>query len=259
MFFGFGFGIRGNTPRQRAAPYADNTALLAGLGSDLYEFWDADVLASFNITSANNVQAWTGLKQGLAPFQNTEANKPQYAATGWNGAKPALSFNGVAQRLQSTLAGQLPIGSTPCEIWGLASQDSVGTTTRLVQWGSSATGAQTTILHTQTSSIHRLRATGSDGVASNSAIGPPNSAAPGTKFQFRGIIGPTTVELGYDTPEPGSSVANVLSGVSGTSIAIGSSVGGGSPWQGLIRKLLITKPLTVAQVDSLYGYLQAAK
>lgn len=90
-----------------------------GLGSKLFEAWDAEHGPGLTLASGA-VTTWASVRSGLAPTQGTAAARPAFSPTGLNG-RPEVTFDG-ADELTVAGVGDLPIGTTPCEIWGLVRQ-----------------------------------------------------------------------------------------------------------------------------------------
>jgi hypothetical protein len=93
---------------------------IAALGSDLLGYFEARRPDSITL-NAGAASEWRCLKTGFAVQQATGSAQPAYSANGFNG-DPCLTFDGVDDCLLG-VNHPYPIGTTPCEIWSLFSQD----------------------------------------------------------------------------------------------------------------------------------------
>lgn len=102
------------------------------LGAKLFAWYDAQDAASIT-QSSGAVSQWTDKSgNGNNATQGTAGNKPSYSATGWNGTKPGITFDGTNDYL--TTATTIPYnGATGVAIWVAAR--STGTAARAMIGG----------------------------------------------------------------------------------------------------------------------------
>lgn len=84
------------------------------LGAQCIDMLDAE--RSDLITIATGVSSWAGVKGVLTVVQGTSGNQPSYSSTSFGGGA-SVNFDGINDYLEMTLAGQLPTGNDPGEIW----------------------------------------------------------------------------------------------------------------------------------------------
>lgn len=236
--------------QQQAAPA--NPWTPAKLGADLLGFWDAENFASIT-QAAGLVSSWVdSTANAYAVVQATDANKPTYAAAGFNG-RPALTFDGAATflRMASTPFPLLALGS---EIWGLASQnipDANAATATLASYGAAAALiGNRRIARAVTAAVSK---------ASCSAGTPMVDAGPVDyvgNHLVRFSVAPTQSILSVDgianapiLNVPATTAANVTIGASGVAIPT-------QFWNGATNAIIVTNPLTDANAALLTAYLK---
>ncbi len=236
--------------------WADLAAVIAGLGTDLYEVWDADVLASFTLVTVDHISAWVGQKAGVSIAQGTDARRPQYLPTGWNGAKPCVFYEGSALRnLVTTSFTVIPTGATPFEVWALFDEPDVAGTKVMLQWPNNTAGQNVAVSFFKTATGNRLIVGGMSGGV-NVSINVAEAAL--GKHIGRGRWEAAALYGGMDDAYPFNkmpSIAQVLAAAATGTFALGSQASNGAFWGGSIRKLFITKPLTDSEAAALYNYL----
>jgi hypothetical protein len=94
--------------------------MIESLGTVPLAWWDA----SYGVTvTGAGVSSWEDRVGGYKMLQATDASRPAWSATGFNGA-PGLTFDGTDDHL--LLASQpFPSGAEPCEVWAVVQQDAL--------------------------------------------------------------------------------------------------------------------------------------
>lgn len=96
----------------------------ASLGSSLLAWWDAEH-ADRITRSGGLVSSWTDVVGGYTLTQATEAAKPTYSATSFNG-QAGITADGTDDELTGAFPGSFPTGATAGEIWVVTDQQSLG-------------------------------------------------------------------------------------------------------------------------------------
>lgn len=223
----------------------------SSLGTDLYEGWDANDTALIT-ESSGSVSAWTGNKLGVTISQATEAFKPVYNATSFNGA-PGIAFDGSDDFLAHLSTTGLPTGTTAFEIWALVQQDALvaDTTSRTcVGYGASSAGSACQI---------RRRVSGGQNqvVFLTSGTGTVETT---TSFSSRHAIralaqNALRVEIDGTASTPGSATHNL----GDTRLRFGATAvtTAAEFWEGQIAGIWITKLLDSTQAALMLAYLTA--
>lgn len=241
MRLGVGLGM---TARGRAfAPPA--------LGAKLYAWWDAST--GITVTGAG-VSSWVDRKGGYDMVQATDANRPAWSATGFNGA-PGLTFNGTSHRL-SLESQPFPSGASPCEVWAVVQQDALAAdaTNRMVIAYGGATGltARQTF-RTVVTGTNRLGCAVGTGAA---ALTASNTAA---EFSSRHVVrltfGATSTGLSLDGSAPASLSAVPSTGTVRVRIGASQADTPAFFWQGKIRDVIVTQLLTADQAAAMHRFL----
>lgn len=223
---------------------------IAQAGEFFYDLWDAE--RTDLITIATGVSAWAGSKAGLVVAQATGSAQPSYSTNSFGGGA-CVTFDGTDDFLSLTLAGQLPAGSVPCEMWALCSNLTADDTRLTIGYGNTAAIAGSRHL-----GITASKARAAADTAANAPVGT-RRVRDGRRFILRGIYASNSVSVNLGHPISGfdgCSVATTLNTVA-TRLRIGSSTGGaaGSVWLGSIALVAITRPLPPSLARSFWGYL----
>ena len=240
--FGFGCVVHPWTPFQ--------------LEGDVYAWWDASQTSSIEM-SAGLVSGWTDRIAGVTVGQSTTGYKPTYDPAGIDG-RPAILFDGIDDYL-SAASAPFPGGTTPCEIWALADQQTSDADTvsrRIGGYGDTATfnsnGRQLI--------KGRVGATNTAGIIVGTGASSINARTDSVATLFngvhvvRGIVGADSAQSEIDGLA-GSIAASVPATTSSaTVIGVGLDLLTG-PWKGYINSFLITKPLSAEKAAALYGFL----
>jgi len=219
------------------------------LGSKLKAWWDPP--GGGNITlNGSGIASWTDKVGGYGLSQATAAKQPTYSATGFTGGLACATFDGADDYLElGPVPSGIPTGAAPSEIWASCSQDILAADTRTtfaVAYGGAFT-TQRRLARVVTGGVNQF-------AISSSAVG--TATAPG---DFTGVHVLRAVFNGGDQAEmdgvAGTPVAKTLS-TSTTLLRLGLSTGSTTGcWEGPIRQVLITDPLTTDEAALLLGYL----
>lgn len=222
-----------------AEPFVPTTDLAA----KLIAWWDAADLADGAVSS------WVDKISSINPVQATGANQPTRAATSFNTTFPGVTFDGTADHLGVTIVGSpLPTGSTPGEIFVVATgTDQAGVNT-LVSYGDNAGGSR------------QLRRAGTEVLQLNDASSTLSGTVAATTTPFIGSgFWKGTEQRGYlnGTPFTNNPGTIVSLNTAINRIRIGSNIGNtaSSFFGGVIAQVMITLELTAAERDKLTGWL----
>lgn len=221
------------------------------LGADLLAWWDA---AQGITVTGSGVSSWVDRKSGYTLAQATDANRPAYSATGFNGA-PGLTFDGTTHRL-SMESQPFPSGANPCEVWAVVQQDALAAdaTNRMVMAYGGATGltARQTF-RTVVTGTNRLGCAVGTGAA---ALTASNSNG---EFSSRHVVrlafGATSTDLSLDGGTAASLSATPSTGT--VRVRVGSSQADTPAffWQGKIRDVIVTNLLSAEKAAFLETFL----
>lgn len=225
------------------------------LGASLIAWWDAQ--RSDLITHvAGAVSSWKDIVGAYDAVQATAGSKPVYSASSFNGAWGGVTFDGTDDRLAvaGTLNVAIPTGAAASELWALTSQDALvaDTTSRTVfSYGGSSISLRR-LERIVTTGVNRARLGVGTGAAGQ--VATHATADLSGRHVMRGIVGATISELDIDSVA--GTPASIVPGTTTIGLSIGSSSNSASAfWTGIVSAALITLPLTTAQADQLYAYL----
>lgn len=221
------------------------------LGDSLLAWWDSSEGVSL---SGSQVNAWSDKKGGYNAAQGTSAARPLWSSTSFGG-QPGLTFDGIDDLLNME---SLPFltGAASGEIWATAQQDALVADTgarRLISIGG-ATLSSRYIRRFVSSGANRIHALVGDGTSLVQSGIPAIDAS--SRHVVRGIFTATSVQAGVDGTL-GTSAA-VVPNTPATRVNIGassSSAIGAEYWQGKIRDIIVTAPLTTEQATQLRTFL----
>lgn len=226
------------------------------LGSSLYAWWTADRADLITLSGAS-IASWRDVVAGYDAVQVLGTSQPSYSATSFNGA-PAATFDGIADELTCTDVAMilaLPDGAEPGEIWGIFQQDALAADTTLravVGYGGILNAARIQRRNVD-AGVNRLRTTTGTGAAN---VNNDNvSVNLSSRHVGRSIFTATTISTQVDA----GAVSTPNAAVSATAtsrlrIGANSTAVAGNFWQGQIRDVLVTAPLTVAQAALLNAW-----
>lgn len=233
--------------------YGSSYDPIAALGSDLAGYFEARRPDSMNF-NGGAASEWRCLKTGYAVQQATGAAQPAYSANGFNG-DPCLTFDGVDDCLLGT-NHPYPIGTTPCEIWSLLSQDApaADAVQRYAIGYGEGSAYQRTISRSQGAGpVNRARTTIGNGTT---AVGQTHSADFSSRHVVRQVLTATDVVTWIDGVAMASSA--VVPDVRATRFRLGSFINTGTSnfWWGRQAAHLITAaPLSSDKAAALQAWL----
>ena len=222
-----------------------------GLGASLLAWWDAST--GVTVTGAG-VSSWVDRVGGYDLVQATDAARPTYSATGFNG-DPALDFNGTSHFMNlEGVPGSFPTGAAPSEIWFVGQQDALaaetGVTRPMFAYGSAGAG-QRSLFRLVTGDTNRahlnMGATVSDTVVDFSS-----------RHVVRAQFGATS-SISVDGQAETSALSTLASGT--TRVRLGCNLPDTPTvfWNGKVRDLIITTALSAAQATALQTFLLARR
>jgi len=226
----------------------------------MYGWLDAEKAET--ITQAGGaVSSWVDTVTGTAFVQATEASKPGYSATGFDGRRPGLTFDGTADHVAYTAGAIAWPNSGAFEIWALVDQQEVessNATRQIVGWPNVGAGGLTLGRPNGVGAGgNKLRAIVGDGAATVNADG--GSAFSGLCVARLRCDGSTATAYVNGTAGSTASVVPSFSGA--TRYRIGSAQGS-SPsqyWKGSINCLLVTALLDDRWAIPLLAHLNARR
>lgn len=221
------------------------------LSSSLLAWWDSSYGVSL---SGSQVTAWADRKSGYSVTQGTAAARPLWSATSFGG-QPGLTFDGTDDLLNME---SLPFmsGATPGEIWAVVQQDALVADTgarRLISIGG-ATLSSRYIRRFVSGGVNRIHSLVGDGTSLVQSGIPAVDAS--SRHVVRGIFTATSVQAAVDGTA--STSAAVVPNTPATRVNIGassSSAIGAEYWQGKIRDVIVTLPLTTTQAAQMQAFL----
>lgn len=229
----------------------------SSLGASLLAWWSADRSDLITLLGSA-VTSWKDVVGGYDATQGISASRGLYGPGSFNGS-PGVTFDGVDDQFTCTtsaLISQLA-ALTATEMWGLVQQDaptSDGNNRIIIgQSVSNATNSRY-LFRRIAASINRLGVQCGNG--SSSVVSNEGTIDFTGRHVARGVFGPTTTAAEIDGV---SSVPSVVSPFVG---AISVIIGGRTSdlfWQGVMRDVLITRPLDVDQASKLTSYLNARR
>lgn len=219
---GLGLGFADNVKTSAWSPLTDPATLA---------WWTADRADLITLSGAKVTQ-WLDAKAGNPLVQATDAARPLYSATSFNGA-PGVTFDGTAATMSTTT---IPLANDqPGEFWAVLSQDALvaDATQRAALYQGSGASTARGVRRIVSGGVSRLRVVASNVSATQTA----------GVFEGRHVIR-SKFETAQITP--------VMDGVAGTPVAftpavdaaafiVGSYVGS-LFWQGSIRDVWVASP-----------------
>lgn len=227
------------------------------LGSKLLAWWDA----SFGISlSGNQVTAWADRKSGYSAVQTTSAKRPVYSETAFGGA-PGVNFDGIDDfLLLAPLPLVFPIGNDGSELWSVAQQNKLSantTTGRIASYGGDSFSLSRYIRRSVSVGVSRAGSDYGDGTGSVRAT-DFNVVFEG-RHLIRGVFDSVRTGVAVNAAIVGgfSSATTPATGNSRFVIGSGNSnaTAPGDYWEGPLRDLLVTSPLTDDEARRLAAFL----
>ena len=229
------------------------------LGDDLLAWWTADDANTVTLVGSA-VSAWRDKKNGYELTQSLGAARPAYSATSFNG-KPGLSFDGVDDRLSEESVFSFPIGSAGGEIWGVIQQNAAAAdagTKVMLSYGGSSSAVRRGAGRIAASGVNR----GQVDVGNGSVVSGANNLLVDLsgRHVLRGKIEPTVCSVDVDTTPAASSTSVIpATGTVRTRIGAISNTSASNFWNGLMRDVIVTQPLSAGKASDLLSYLLARR
>jgi len=225
----------------------------ADLDTLLIDAWDAESSASLTLVGSN-VSQWSSIKGATPAVQATDANRPVYSATSFNG-RPGLTFDGVNDSLTSTGVGLLPTGASPGEIWVLADQTTLvaDTATRfLLAYG--ANGAfQRQVLRSVISGANVAQ--GGYGDGTTQVVSPASGDFSG-KSVVRTIFGAASVGASLNGGSVNTVAVTPNTGTERIRFGARANTAASAYSQMVLAGVWFTGPLSDAQTAQMTAYLK---
>lgn len=246
MLLGLGLGM---TIGRGRAPWAPSQ-----LGASIYDYWDAEQPSTLTL-GGSAVAAWASVKNGYSASQATEAAKPVYSATSFNG-RPGLTFDGTDDVLTLASGANFPTGASPVEIWVLVDQQALPADTGnrdLFSYGN-ASASSVRVARAVNAGTNVVSVQVGNGTTS---VGASNSANLSGRRTIRGIIGPTGTVVEVDGVA--GPAASVTPSISIARIRFGAGPAGvaGAFLQGQLSFIAVTMPLSASDAAQMLAYLRA--
>jgi len=220
------------------------------LGPSLLAWWTAD-RADLITLSSTAVTSWKDVVADYDAAQGLSAARPLYSATSFNGA-PSVIFDSVDDEL--TLASQpFPAGASPSEIWAIVQQDALAadaTVRAIAGYGGAASTARRGIERAVVAS-NLARATAGNGAAPVSATDIVDFSG---RHVVRGAFSAIDETIATNGGAPVSAAVVPATGASRLRIGALSNSTPGNFWNGKIRDVLVTGPLTTDQAAALLAW-----
>lgn len=211
------------------------------LSGSILAWWDAGV--GITVTGAG-VSSWVDRISGLELVQSTDANRPAYSATGFNGS-PGLTFDGTADYL--SMESQ-PFGSDDgnFEVWAVLQNDAAGATTG--NKFAVTIGAPSASGNMVRNTNNVMRST--TGVAVAEATGPFAS-----RHLARSIFKTGLASIQMDGGTAVTAVVDPAIGSTRTRVGSNISDTAGAFWHGKIRDVIVTRLLAEEDATLLETFL----
>lgn len=224
----------------------------AALGASLLAWWDAN-RSDLITQSSNKVSSWLDIVGGYNVVQATDANRPVYSATSFNGY-PGLTGNGTSQYLRlATVPAGIPTGANPSELWVLVDQTALvaDATTRIAFGYGNLSSTYRTVQRAVISGANRAQATIGSGAGSSNAAN--SSVDFSGRHVVRLIVSATASQPDVDAIA-GSS-ASIVPGTASNFLTLFATPAAVNWWQGVIAAVLVTAPLSASEAVQMYAYL----
>jgi hypothetical protein len=237
-----GDGLMSTLPTRRGVVAASGAALWTPLNVSPYALWDAEEDTSITLVGSK-ASAFVDLTANAYSLgQGTDANRPTYSATSFNG-RPGLTFDKAGPNFMSrTGLGSLPTGATACEIWIICDQTLAAADTALgviFDYGSSPNGLRR-VERAVVSAVNRARTVIGNGAGSNTVTNS-NTAFSGRQA-VRARIGAAATQVDVSGTAGASSA--VTPNTAAGNILLGRATGGSAPFAGVINAVIVTPALT---------------
>lgn len=223
------------------------------LGSSLLAWWRTDRPDLITHVSGA-VSSW---KDTVAAYDAAQsgAGKPTYSAASFNGF-PGITFDGTDDEL--TLASQpFPSGANAAEIWAVVSQSALAadtTTRQLFGYGGTSNATRRAVVRRVSGGVNRF---GAD-IGDNSVAQPINDAAVdfSGRHVLRVAVGATSTSVAINSGTPTSGSAVPATGTTRARIGASTANTPANFWNGIVRDIIVTGPLSANQAYRLGRWLQ---
>lgn len=223
------------------------------LGAKALAWWTAD-RSSLITLSGSQVTSWKDVVAGYNCIQAVSGSRPLWSATSFNGA-PGVTFDSADDEV--TLTGvpvTFPTAAAPGEIWGILQQDALpadASTRRLFAYGGSTNNDSRYATRTVAGGVNRGGLTAGTGASTVSAA--ETTVNYNTRHVQRSVITGSQIRLAVDNGAMTPDVACVPS-TGTTLVRIGASTSGIGFWNGKIRDIIVTSPLTTDEAAALLAW-----
>lgn len=236
MGIGLSLGRLGGSRYKRGFPY--NIGFPYSLNDKLLADWDA----YYGVTvTGSGVSSWVDRKSGYAVVQATDASRPPYSATGFNGV-PCLTFNGTSQNLRMA-PHPFPLDDGNFEIWAV-----------LANVQPSDAGNRFAVQFSGTASLVRQASNSLNAVAGG-AISGGGTLSTNSRHLGRAVI-QTGFVTGYMDGVSGGGPTVSNPAITGDAMAIGSAnTGAAAFWNGSMHRVLITSLLSADEATAMNALL----
>lgn len=214
------------------------------LGSSLLAWWAGD--RSDLITSSAAVSSWRDVKNAYNMAQGAGASQPAFSSSSFNGLA-SVTFDHTDDEL--TLASQpFPSGAADVEIWAIVNQVALaadGTNRAIFAYGNDSNTSQIRAVRTISGGVNRFAAIVGSGGGTFSAMDTAVNLS--GRVAVRARVTPTatyvSVNNGVETSQAG------VPAIGTTRARLGSRADNtaGNYWDGSIRDVVVTGPLSAAQ------------
>ena len=216
------------------------------LGGNLLAWSDAGVGVT---TTGSGVSSWVDRKSGYDAVQATDANRPPYSATGFNGA-PGLTTNGTSQFLNME-SQPFPTGDGNIEVWLVFQNSSlVGDAGTKTIFTLGALSPQQIAIAWGASNALFVSAGG----VTATATGPFSS-----RHVVRGIFKTGQISISVDGGTPVTAVADPDIGSTRVRIAASMPNTPTNFLNGKIRDVIVTRLLDAGQASALQTFVLARR
>ncbi len=242
---------RGSGPSSKSGAATDAPHPAGIAGGSLLAWWTADRPDLITTTGAG-VSSWRDTVAGYNLVQGTDAARPVYSATSFNGS-PSVTFDGTDDFL-SMASQPFPQGASPFEVWLVVQQDAAeadADTRRVFAFGGASN--QTAVSIAKGATVSRPAFT--IGTGGGTADANTGSANFDTRHVVRVVATGTVIRMFLDGVSTGADVA-AIGAVGATLVRMGVHPAADVAfWQGKVRDALVTGPLTANQASALEAWL----
>lgn len=202
------------------------------LGGALLGFWDAERTDLLTKDGAGLVAAWVDTVSAYTPTQATDAAKPIWSATAFNG-RPGITFDGADDTLAlAPVPGTFPVGAALGEMWALGSQSALAAdTTSRWAFAYGGSGTERRLGRAVTTGVNRARAQADATTATDTLVDLSGIHV------LRGVFGATSTSVAADGQTATS--AAVVPATGTTQIRIGNGATANGRWQGVLNALFV--------------------